>query len=88
MRGNVTLDNSFLSVDFFQGGRIELGGIAEASTVGLRINGNEFRLTFPERIARADIFIANGSSMDVVAENGGSIAINAHNLKKLFVNNS
>ncbi len=78
--GNVTLDNSFLSVDFFQGGRIELGGIAEVGTVGLSINGNEFRLGFSEGITRAGISITNGSSIDVVADSGGSIAINADNL--------
>jgi filamentous hemagglutinin family protein len=78
--GDVTLDGSFLSVDYTKGGRIELGGVAEPGTVGLSVNGNDLRLNFPDSVARADVSVTNGAGIDVLAEDGGSIAINARNL--------
>jgi large exoprotein involved in heme utilization and adhesion len=78
--GDVTLDGSFLSVDYSEGGRIELGGVAEPGTVGLSVNGNDLRLNFPDSVARADVSVTNGAGIDVRAEDGGSIAINARNL--------
>ncbi len=78
--GDVTLDGSSLFVRFVKGGRIELGGVAGAGTVGLSVNGNDLRLIFPDSVARADVSVTNGAGIDVLAEDGGSIAINARNL--------
>ncbi len=78
--GDVTLDGSFLSVDYTKGGRIELGGVAEPGTVGLSVNGNDLSLNFSDSVARADVFVTNGAVIDVRAGDGGSIAINARNL--------
>jgi filamentous hemagglutinin family protein len=78
--GDVTLDGSFVFVDYFEGGRIELGGVAGAGTVGLSVNGNDLRLNFPDSVARADVSVTNGARIDVLAEDGGTIAINARNL--------
>ncbi|HEY9600592.1 MAG TPA: filamentous hemagglutinin N-terminal domain-containing protein, partial [Allocoleopsis sp.] len=78
--GDVTLDQSILYVDYFKGGRIELGGVAGAGTVGLSVNGNDLVLGFPNDVTRADVSLANGSLMDVSAEDGGNIAIHARNL--------
>ncbi|MBD2595927.1 S-layer family protein [Nostoc spongiaeforme FACHB-130] len=78
--GDVSLDNSFLFVNFTEGGRIELGAVAEPGTVGLTTNGNILSLSFPENLARADVSLINRSILDVTAENGGSIAINARNI--------
>ncbi len=78
--GDVTLDQSFLFVDYFKGGRIELGGVAGAGTVGLSVNGNDLVLDFPNDVTRADLSITNGSLIDVSAEDGGNIAIHARNL--------
>ena len=78
--GDVTLDGSFLSVDYTKGGRIELGGVAEPGTVGLSVSGNDLRLNFPDSVARADVSVTNRAGIDVLAEDGGSIAINARNL--------
>ena len=78
--GDVTLDQSFLYVDYFQGGRIELGGVAGAGTVGLSVNGNDLVLGFPTHVTRADVSIINGSLIDVSAEDGGNIAIQARNI--------
>ncbi len=78
--GNITLDNSFLTVNFFEGGRVELGAVAEEGTVGLNVDGSLLSLTFPEELARANVSLANGSIVDVSAEDGGSIAIHAQNI--------
>lgn len=72
--GNVRLEGGILQAP---GGRVELGGLAEAGIVALNGNGS---LSFPDGIVRADIAVTNGSLVDVLGENGGSIAINARNL--------
>jgi filamentous hemagglutinin family protein len=77
--GNVALTDSFLFVDFFEGGRIELGGVSGSGIVGLTTNGNNLRLNFSDGLERADVAITR-STLDVTAENGGSIAVNARNL--------
>ncbi|GAX39977.1 filamentous hemagglutinin outer membrane protein [Tolypothrix sp. NIES-4075] len=78
--GNVNLDGSNLSVDFTEGGRIELGAVAEPGNVGLNTNGNILSFNFPENLARGDVSLTNGASLDATAGNGGSIAINARNI--------
>ncbi|BAY17653.1 filamentous hemagglutinin outer membrane protein [Anabaenopsis circularis NIES-21] len=78
--GDVSLDNGQLSVDFTEGGRIELGAVAEPGTVGLTTNGNILSLSFPENLAQADVLLTQESFLDVTAGNGGSIAINARNI--------
>ncbi len=73
--GNVQLDNAVL----FVGGRIELGGVATRGTVRLNESNNSLSLKFPRSTVRADVSL-NGSKVGNLASNGGSIAINAHNL--------
>ena len=75
--GDVRLEGGRL---FAPGGRVELGGVAGTGTVGLNGNGNELRLSFPADVARADVALTNESEVNVRAENGGSIVINARNL--------
>jgi len=77
---DVTLDGSILYVADSEGGRIELGGVAEPGIVGLSVNGNDLRLNFPDSVARADVSVTNEAVIGVLAEDGGSIAINARNL--------
>lgn len=62
------------------GGRVELGGLAEAGTVGLNFTDNNLSLSFPQGVQRADVFLTNGAGVNVRAGGGGSIAINAQNL--------
>ena len=81
--GNIMLDGSSLSVAFPQGGRIDMGAVSGAGTVGLEQNGSILSLVFPETLARANVQIMNRSSINVVAENSGSVAINARNLEIL-----
>jgi filamentous hemagglutinin family protein len=58
------------------GGRVELGGLKQAGTVGLNADGS---LSFPNGVTRADVTINNGSTVAVLGDGGGSIAINARN---------
>jgi filamentous hemagglutinin family protein len=62
------------------GGRVELGGVAGTGTVGLSVNGNDLRLSFPVGVQRADVSLNNSAEVDVRAGRSGSIAINAQNL--------
>ncbi|NJM71713.1 MAG: filamentous hemagglutinin N-terminal domain-containing protein [Scytonema sp. RU_4_4] len=76
--GNVSLDKGKLTAP---GGRIELGGLSVVGEVGLNENGS---LNFPnnvDNVARADVSVTNGTSIDVRAGGGGFITINAGNLK-------
>jgi filamentous hemagglutinin family protein len=62
------------------GGRVELGGVAGTGSVGLNVNGNDLRLSFPVGVQQADVSLDNRAVVDVRAGGGGSIAINAQNL--------
>jgi filamentous hemagglutinin family protein len=75
--GNVNIEGGIV---FAPGGRVELGGLAGAGTVGLDTNGNLLSLSFPDGVARADISLNNQAVLDVVANDGGSIAIHARNI--------
>ncbi|MBW4609657.1 MAG: filamentous hemagglutinin N-terminal domain-containing protein [Hassallia sp. WJT32-NPBG1] len=75
--GNLTLDNSNLLT---QGGRVELAGVAGTGTVGLEANGNIFSLNIPENLARADVSLQNGTTIDVTAANQGNIATYGRNV--------
>ncbi|NJR76791.1 MAG: filamentous hemagglutinin N-terminal domain-containing protein, partial [Scytonema sp. CRU_2_7] len=62
--GNVSLDKGKLTAP---GGRIELGGLSVVGEVGLNENGS---LNFPnnvDNVARADVSVTNGTSIDVRA---------------------
>ncbi|MBW4634873.1 MAG: filamentous hemagglutinin N-terminal domain-containing protein, partial [Iphinoe sp. HA4291-MV1] len=72
--GNVSLDNGIL---FAPGGRVELGGLSAAGTVGLNGDGS---LSFPVGVQRADVSLTNGAEVAVTSGGGGSIAVNARNL--------
>ena len=65
------------------GGRIELGGLADVGAVGLLVDGNTLRLNFPNGVARADVSLTGTPFVSVAAGGGGSIAVNARNLKIL-----
>ena len=87
--GDVRLNRGWLTAP---GGRVELGGVSGAGTVGLQANGSNLSLSFPEGVVRADVSITNqgasqldrnlfnGPGVDVTGNSGGSIAINARNI--------
>jgi filamentous hemagglutinin family protein len=62
------------------GGRIEVGGLAEAGVIGLDVDNNNLRLSFPENTALADVSFSNGAKADVTVNDGGSITVNAGNI--------
>ncbi len=57
------------------GGRVELGAVAGTGTVGLSLDNNDLRLSFPAALDRADIFLTNGATVNTSGEGGGSIQI-------------
>ena len=76
--GNISMDGGQLNAF---GGRVELGGLASAGTVGLNADGNNLSLSFPDSVERSDVFLSNGAQVNVFASDGGSIAVNARNLE-------
>lgn len=56
-------------------GRVELGGLAGVGTVGLNIDNNNFRLSFPDSVARADVSLTNHAAVDASGEGGGAIQV-------------
>ena len=76
--GDVVIDGGGLNA---LGGRVELAGVEGSGTIGLNINQDNLSLSVPDDIARADVSIKNGSEVNVIADNGGSIVINAQNLE-------
>jgi filamentous hemagglutinin family protein len=58
-------------------GRVKLGGLAAAGKVDINDDGS---LTFPNDVARADVLLSNGASVNVPGD-GGSIDVNASNLR-------
>jgi filamentous hemagglutinin family protein len=71
--GNVSLDGGIL---FAPGGRIELGGLSTAGTVGINADGS---LNFPDGVARGDVFFTNNAIASVAGAGGGDIAVNTRN---------
>ncbi|MCP6760538.1 MAG: filamentous hemagglutinin N-terminal domain-containing protein [Fischerella sp. CENA71] len=72
--GNVSLDGGSLIAPE---GKVELGGLTQAGTIGLNPDGN---LSFPNGITRADVLLKNGSRIDVADQGKGSVNIIARNL--------
>ncbi|QDL06793.1 hypothetical protein DP113_01730 [Brasilonema octagenarum UFV-E1] len=62
------------------GSRVELGGLAGQGIVGLSGTALDWRLSFPDAVARSDVSLSNRSLVDVRGEDGGSIAITPRNL--------
>jgi len=75
--GNVSLDGGLLQA---LNGRLELAGVAGSSTVGLNLKGNDFSLSVPQDVARADVSLTNGAKVDVANIGQGSVAVTARNI--------
>ncbi|NJR74593.1 MAG: filamentous hemagglutinin N-terminal domain-containing protein, partial [Scytonema sp. CRU_2_7] len=61
------------------GGRVELGGLAGAGTVGLDVTGNTFKLNFSSDSSLSNITLANDARVSVRGNGGGDIAVNTNN---------
>ncbi len=70
--GDVNLEGAIV---YAPDGRIELGGLAAEGTVGLNIDNNNFRLSFPDSVARADVSFTNLTTVSASGEGGGGIQI-------------
>ena len=73
--GNVSFDGGTI---FASGANVQLGGLTEAGTVNINEDSS---LTFPDGVARGDVFLANNSLTAVSDRGGGSININARNFE-------
>jgi filamentous hemagglutinin family protein len=76
--GDINMDGGGL---YAFGGRVELGGLAGAGTVGLNGDANNLSLSFPDSVEKSDVTLSNGAFVYVAAGDGGSIAVNARNLE-------
>lgn len=54
--GDVKLEGGQLQTP---SGRVELGGLAAAGTIGLNLDGEKLRLSFPDGVARADVSLTH-----------------------------
>ena len=61
-----------------KGGNINIGGLSAAGTVGFSDDGS---LNFPDEVDRADITFTNEADLDVRGIDGGSVHIDAGNLR-------
>lgn len=70
--GNVNLEGGRLNSP---GGQIELGGVAEAGTVGLNVDGNKLSLSFPDAVVRADVSLTNRATVNASGGGGGTVQV-------------
>ena len=59
--GDVNLSGGLLRT---QSGRVDLGGLAGAGTVGLNVDSNNLRLSFPNDAAFANVSLTNGATIE------------------------
>ncbi len=76
--GNINMNSGGL---YAFGGRVELGGVSGAGTIGLNGDGNNLSLSFPNSVERSNVSLSNGAQVVVAAGGGGSITVNARNLE-------
>ncbi|KMW70029.1 filamentous hemagglutinin N-terminal domain-containing protein [Limnoraphis robusta] len=79
--GDVLFDNG---VAISPGSRIQLGGLSEPGIIELTnvgANGNTPILQFPDNIQRGNVALTNQSQINVRADGGGDVNINARNVE-------
>lgn len=75
--GDVRFDSGVITAP---GGRVKLGGLNAAGTIGINDDGG---FSFPDDVARGNVSL-NNAFVDVSSNGGGSIRVNANNLKLTF----
>lgn len=70
--GDTTLEGAHLTAER---GRVELGAVDGAGTVGLTVSGNQIQLNFPQNVSRADISLSNGTVVDTSGSGSGDIQL-------------
>lgn len=61
-------------------GRVTLGGVDGAGTVGLNLVGNHLQVDFPSQIPRADVSLNNTGGVNIATGNSGSLGIYGRNV--------
>ncbi|MBW4629987.1 MAG: filamentous hemagglutinin N-terminal domain-containing protein [Brasilonema octagenarum HA4186-MV1] len=79
--GDINSDDGRITL---RGGRVELGGLAGAGTVGLDVSGNTFKLNFPNDSLLSNITLANDARVAVRGNGGGDIVVNANNFTATY----
>lgn len=74
--GSVQLENGRL---MSPGSYVELGGVGGVGSVNLATTGEDWELTIPNGVTRADVSLSNGSAIDVTGDSG-SIRMLAQNI--------
>jgi filamentous hemagglutinin family protein len=73
--GDISMNGGRLNA---YGGQLELGGVRSTGTVGLNVDGNLLRLSFPQNLERAEISLTNDSQLNV--SDGGNINVTTDSL--------
>ncbi|MEH2106127.1 two-partner secretion domain-containing protein [Nostoc sp.] len=61
-------------------GRVTLGGVNGAGTVGLNLVGNRLQVDFPNEVPRADISLNTTGGVNIATGSGGSLGIYGRNV--------
>jgi filamentous hemagglutinin family protein len=78
--GNVQSSGGLLQAP---NGQIQLGGVAEPTTVGLEVNNSNFSVKLPKEIPKADVSLNNSAVIDVRDRGAGSVEVTARNIEIL-----
>ena len=73
--GDILLDGGGITA---KGGKIQLGGLAQAGIITIDANGN---LVFPSNILLSNISLINDAAIDVQGNGGGDIIITGQNIE-------
>ena len=73
--GNLNLTGGQITAP---GGVVNLGGLSTAGTITIESDGN---LSFPDNVAKANIFLTDNAVIDITSGGGGLIRVNANNLE-------
>lgn len=71
--GDITINQGIITAP---GGTVELGSLANSGLVVIDESG----FNFPQQVAKADVSLTNGAVVDVAADGGGFINVNANNI--------
>ncbi|WP_421654377.1 filamentous hemagglutinin N-terminal domain-containing protein [Leptothermofonsia sp. ETS-13] len=61
------------------GARVELAGVASQGVIPLQVQNNQWQLSFPGSVDRANVTLTNGAQINVRSQSGGDIIVNAKN---------
>ncbi|KYC42618.1 hypothetical protein WA1_14820 [Scytonema hofmannii PCC 7110] len=75
--GEVALSGGTLSAE---SGRVELGGVAGAGTVGLTATGSQYQFIFPKDLAKANVLLTNNALVTTSGDGGGNIQLTGQQL--------